>query len=85
MALILASGSMVGGGLLLGPYGVFAGLSFFGAIRNTARASKLWSNAEVSARTEAGHSAVMGAISAAIGVALTHQAFKSRRERQETA
>ena len=82
-ALVLASASMVGGGLLLGPYGVFAGLSFFGAGRSAWRASRAWTSQQTSERNEAGQAAVMSAISATIGVVLTHQAIKSRRAREK--
>lgn len=75
VALVLVTGGMVAGGLLGGPAGAFAGLSYVGASRNALRAHRLWGSGLTGERAEAGHSAVMAAVGFAIGGYLTYRAY----------
>lgn len=85
IALILSAAGMLAGGILGGPSGAFAGLSFVGATRNALRAQRDWKSSVEEERVQAGHSAVMSAIGFSIGGFLTYRAYQTHYGIKEIA
>lgn len=76
--LVAATGTVVGfaaGGL----WGAGAGLLMAGALRNAARAKKLWGSADVADREEAASSVTWAIMGGAGGAYLGYRAYQERR------
>lgn len=85
VALLCLAGGTVVGGLLGGPAGAFAGLSFVGAARNVRRSAQLWASDVREERTEAGHSAVMAVVGLTLGGYLAYRAYQNHQHPKETS
>lgn len=63
-----------------GPIGAGAGLLLTGAARNTLRATRYWADPDPAARLDAGTSAGLALLGAAVGAALAYHAYRIERE-----
>lgn len=79
VSLLVAAAGLGAGALLGGLWGAGAGLLMAGALRNGARAHKLWQSPDDSDRQEAVSSATMAVIGTGAGGYLAYRAYQEQR------
>lgn len=79
VSLLIAAGGAAVGAMVGGVWGAGAGLLAAGALRNGARAKKLWGSADQTERDEAASSVTMAIVGGASAGYLGYRAYQDRR------
>lgn len=79
VTLLMAVGGASAGAALGGGWGACAGLLLMGALRNGARARKLWGSADPAQQQESAASATMALVGGAAGAYMGYRAYRERR------